>query len=592
MSTVRGEIVITAETGQAQQGLEGLRGSTRGASEEIANLGKIAPGAGKNLNVIESAAGGVAQSLGVSSQSARVLTSSFKTLTGSISPMNLALGAGGVALTAISAAVMDAKRRHDEWIQSVIEGHRRVADYTAALADMSRRGFDAAIAGATEAEAAELRLARARTLAAEQSIGSIEDVNDAHQRAQAQFEALAAGEASLRAQLVALQNDGERANRREIAAIQRRIDVNAVAQQDTVELISLLGDLRRERDRNTESASKLAAEEEKLAAALRAQAIALSSAAKEEERRQRAREAAIARARELEERERALTAAFLDQVRGQQSAMTELEAIRVRFLSEEERRQELLRDLGVENFEAAVDLERELVAIRAQLASETNAFERRRLLERIENLYEYSEIQREIWAAEEAENQERLDILAQQELEHQTKLKMMAEDAAAAEAARIAERQQMWEDYMNSTLSMAQGMTNRLVGVYVQSTRKEARERRRALGSSMMAEGLSNIISAPIRALLMGPQAGVTSAGTGAAQLAFGKSLGGSLGASGGGGGGAPAVSAPQTQQIQNNVNETSTVNYNIGMVGDPREFSLRQRQADQRGQRIGQRGL
>ncbi len=339
-----------------------------------------------------------------------------------------------------------------------------------------------------------------------------------------------------------------------------------------------LANRRRSNERTKLEAERREAEQRRRAAERRA----------EEERRAalRAEQDLIREQLALESR---VTREFMEQIAARQAGVERLESIRRSNMAEEERRQQLLRDLRLSSFEEEVNLQDELQAAHMAMLSSTTERERQEIAERIEMLYEFERVRAEIRM--EADELELADLnkqkaererLHSEELEE--KLRKEQEMAKMIEETRSQE-----EAFMTSYV-------HRMVGVYAGASRAEARERRRALGSSMMAEGLSNIISAPIRALLMTPQAGKISAATGAAQLAFGRVLGGSLGArgggGGGGGGGGPAVSAPQQQAAQTTVNETSTVNYNIGMVGDPREFSLRQRQADQRGARLGQRGM
>jgi hypothetical protein len=544
------KLIVTAETDEAQKALQGLRQEAQETSKEFKSLSsELGPGAGKAFGQLEGSVGGLAQAMGASSGQARVLTQSMKTITGAASGATMALGVAGVAVAALTAAVMASKRAHDDWQRSIIEGHQRVVQILEMSRSASRMLYETQVAGATEAEAAELRRQRVETIAREQALRGSRD----REGALRQLDALYQGQQSIIQQLNAARRDGDR---QAIAQLERRLALSRQASDDLRELIALIGEERREVER-LKTAYEEVAEAAKLRNALAEQALrdlrrnnqAAKEAAELAERRSRAGNAAAEAAR----REREEAQRLLEIFREQEAAKASQFGLELKLAEEEAVRVASALEQAGKLKEGSVAEAEERAAREQEILEELKAKETEVATARLR------EIQRMLDERKAKEVQAMREMLAEQQ-------KIEAQREALAKSA-----------------------ADRVAGALVSLGERGLKETLKSVGGSLQAEGAQRglqglalqILGNPQGAALMGVGAGMVAAGT-------------AMRAAGGGGSGSPGSSGATPVapggSTQTNINETTTINNNV-MIGDPREWNRDVRRADQQGQRLGIRG-
>jgi hypothetical protein len=563
MSDAQANVKVSADTSQAEAGLDSLANKAKSTEGSIANLGKAGEGAGRQLGALSGTVTSTASAMGASTTQVQGLAMAMRLLTGAINPVTIGISAVSAAILIFNARQQAAKKALEEQAAAAREAARVNEDaaqqaaraWANTLNVMER--FRNATAGAAASHTQALLAIAASDQERLSIIGSrLNAINrelgvDTNYRAQIQdrVNSLRQDEINLMTQMERAQIAGRDA---EVTAIERSLDR-----------------IQRERGMLMEANS------------LRERQNQLT---------QQNTTTRTAENRVIDNTNELLREAL--RLKGLQQAASD-RALQVAFqaLSEEAQMEERMNRLRAAGIEEVIDLRTHALEVAQMLLTEESESRRAALEQELDDyqaVFNYQERIREEAAAREL--QDRMDLAE--------KLKQANIDAMLAEQAEFERLQAMRLQTIKETLSATQqfttGAVNSMVNVYAGATKKEAKERRKALGSSLIAEGLANVISSPARLFTGGPAAVAIQAGTGTAQMAFGKALGGSLGATGGGGGagrGADAP-APSTTNTTQNINETNTVNYNLGMVGDPRELALRTQRSNTTANRNGMRGL
>jgi hypothetical protein len=530
---------VTANTQEAEQALQNLRKETADTAKEFKGLDKeLGRGAGKSLGQVEQSLGGVAGALGLSSQQTRVLTQSFKTATSAASTATVALGGIGVALAAVSAIVVATKNHYEELSRAAIAAMEAQTRYILQLSDAQHRAHQLLMSTASAEEQLLLRRNEIERLGGELRLENARDTD----ALRAQAINLAARETS------AIENihrmEQELLNARGAQA--RQLERNIAREQETLRL-------NRERQRQVGQLLVLLREEN-----------------------------------DLMERGWEIMHAYRDLLFGLNRTMEDNNNIRQRGirlrLEEVDATDQLLLKIKEEN-ELIAELNRLKRESQNEAVAEEKAAEDAMLEEKAESRLSWMlEMGNREAELKEQQLQEELDRELELATKRKDELERIERESAERRAAIQKSLQQEVDSFTTSSLRS-------MVGVYAGASKEQAKARRQALGDGLMAEGLSNVISAPVRFWTQGPQAAAISASTGAAQVAFGKALGGTLGHRGSGGGGeSPSTNAPSEAQ-QTNITETNNVTNNI-LVGDPREWNRDSRRANRQGERLGMRGL
>ena len=273
-----------------------------------------------------------------------------------------------------------------------------------------------------------------------------------------------------------------------------------------------------------------------------------------------------------------------ERIRRSMDLATQAEA---QTLSAAERRYQLLNDLDIDYYDSRQvramnfwNSDRSLMqeGIASRIALRQADFDAT-----VEARDQILELRRQLEADLEEDERVRLERQLEQWVEYQ-RLRVQEFEDAERERARVAQQ------YTRAIDSFAVGSVNRMTAVYAGASKEQAKERRRALGDGLMAEGLANVLSAPVRFFTQGPQAAKISAATGAAQVAFGRTLGGSLGARGGGGGGGPAEreTVARERGDERSITQNYNTNFDVGLAVDPRETARQIAEVQQRNRNMG----
>jgi len=575
------KVKFTADTQQAEQALNSLKTTSANLSKELGE------GAGKSLGQLEGGIKGVASAAGLSAPAVQGLGIAFKALTGAINPATLAISAIALAVTGITWAL---KRQEQNTIAATDAQNRY--EESISKSETTLRSFARLMM--TDAERAADDYGRALEIMARRGLGSFDDIGAAQN-------ALAADTARLVEARRQAEIEIADASSRRAASLRLEMRRISAAISQNEEAARALGRERQARERNKEAIDaeyralqrlNQSRDDELKILRSRNEAAKRERAQREEDERAqqralRASEAAARAAEILRQQEEKLTKALGDQANARRAleaanrdaSERAFEAIR-RTLGDEEQAQALRARLIREGVDLEVDARQWLAEQAIRIGRASSDEERARLQADYDRRLELFNLENSL-AEEKRRNEERLAQEAQDAQDRQN---------AKRKQAQIDLHNQLLEDrrkYEQKVLALTMRYGTQGASIIRDLAENGWKAAVSSTGEALYAEGIQRGLQGLAMSIL-GQPGGPAMIGVGAAMTAAGAGM---IGA--GGRGRAAAPSAPTTAQTQQQtMNQQTTYNYNIGMVGDPREFSRQVETAGTIASRQGQRGV